>query len=155
MRLRCVEVRTISRSGYKPLVDVYHIWYIARAMNNKILLVFYKTGAGGEPVRDWLRSLPKPHRELIGQDLATAQYGWPVGMPICRPLKQGLFEIRTTLPDKTQSRVFLCQSGDVLVALHSVIKKTQRTDPTDLTIARSRMKEVEQERRRQEKHRGK
>jgi phage-related protein len=123
-------------------------------MTEKICLVFFMTEAGGEPVREWLKGLPKAHRLLIGQDLATAQYGWPVGMPLCRPLRQGLFELRTTLPDNTEARVYICQSGDVLVALHSVIKKTQRADPDDINLARKRLNQIEQERKKQEKRRG-
>lgn len=123
-------------------------------MAEKIPLVFYRTSAGGEPVREWLKSLPDKYRKLIGQDLTTAQFAWPVGMPLCRPLRDGLFEIRTKMPDGTQSRVFICQSDDVLVALHSCIKKTQKADPEDLALARKRLRELEQERLRKGKQRG-
>lgn len=107
----------------------------------KILLRFYRTDAGGEPVLEWLKEQPKSHRKQIGQDLMRAQYRWPVGMPLCRPLGKGLYEIRTSLPNNTISRVFVCQVGDELVALHSVVKKTQQTDPGDLKLARKRMNE--------------
>ena len=49
----------------------------------KIVAAFYRTPAGTEPVRDWLKALQPEDRREIGQDIATAEYGWPVGMPVC------------------------------------------------------------------------
>lgn len=114
----------------------------APAAPTKVALVFAKTAAGGEPVRDWLKDLPKAERHAVGADLSRAQYGWPLGMPICRPLGQGLFEIRTDLEDKT-ARVFICHHKGNLVALHSCIKKTRKTDPDDIAHARKVMKKLE------------
>lgn len=107
----------------------------------KIELVFYRAASGREPVRDWLKSLPDKQRKLIGQDLMRVQFRWPVGMPLVRPLKNGLYEVRTNIPDGV-ARVFIAQSGNVLVALHAVIKKTQKLDPGDLALARKRLKEI-------------
>ena len=74
----------------------------------KIPLVFFRTGAGSEPVREWLKGLPEAERQAIGKDLLRAQWRWPVGMPLCRPLGNGLWEIRTELPTKRTARVLLC-----------------------------------------------
>ncbi len=60
---------------------------------------FYRTDAGREPVLDWLRSLDKDDRHAIGLDLMRVQFGWPVGMPLVRSLKDGLWEVRSTLPE--------------------------------------------------------
>lgn len=79
----------------------------------------------------------------IGMDLLRVQYRWPVGMPLCRALKGGLWEVRTSLPSKTISRVLICFHGGMLVALHGFIKKTQKTPDDDMVIARKRMKEIE------------
>jgi hypothetical protein len=35
----------------------------------KIPLIFYRTGAGTEPVREWLKGLPEAERQAIGKDL--------------------------------------------------------------------------------------
>ena len=61
----------------------------------KIPLIFYRTGAGSEPVREWLKGLPEVERQAIGKDLLRAQWRWPVGMPLCRPLGNGMWEVRT------------------------------------------------------------
>lgn len=66
----------------------------------KVPLIFYSIRPGSEPVREWLKRLPEVERHAIGIDLMRAQWRWPVGMPLCRPLGGGLWEIRTNLPTK-------------------------------------------------------
>ena len=56
----------------------------------RLLVVFYRTAAGHEPLREWLKTLPYEDRKAIGHDLKTAQYGWPLGMPLIRKLESGL-----------------------------------------------------------------
>ena len=73
-----------------------------------IPLIFFRTLSGSEPVREWLKGLPEEERHAIGQDLMRAQWRWPVGMPLCRPMGGGLFEIRTDLATKRTARVLLC-----------------------------------------------
>src|SRR3990172_5475048 len=109
----------------------------------KIPLVFFRTSAGHEPVRDWLKELPEAERRAIGKDLLRAQWRWPVGMPLCRPMGSGLWEIRTDLPTKRTARVLLCLCREHLVALHGFIKKTRTTPDEDLELARKRKKELE------------
>ena len=111
---------------------------------HKIQLIFYRTPAGLEPVREWLKELPEAERQAIGKDLLRAQWRWPVGMPLCRPLGNGLWEIRTDLPTKRTARVLLCLYREHLVALHGFIKKTRTTPEEDLALARKRKKELEQ-----------
>ncbi len=110
----------------------------------KVPLIFYRTASGAEPVRDWLKSLEQIERHAIGNDLLKAQWRWPVGMPLCRPMGGGLWEIRTDLPTKRISRVLLCFYRQHLVALHGFIKKTRTTPSDDLVIARKRQKELEE-----------
>ena len=105
---------------------------------------FYRSETGTEPVREWLTSLPKADRRMIGVDIATVEYGWPVGMPTCRPLGRGLWEVRSSLPSKRISRVLFCVAHAHMVLLHGFIKKSQRTPKSDIEIARARQKEVEQ-----------
>lgn len=110
----------------------------------KIPLIFFRTEAGSEPVREWLKGLAEAERQAIGKDLLRAQWRWPVGMPLCRPLGDGLWEIRTDLATKRRARVLLCFYREHLVALHGLIKKTRTTPAEDLALARKRRKELEQ-----------
>ena len=78
----------------------------------------------------------------MGRDIAKVQFGWPVGLPICRPLGGGLWEVRSTLKSRREARVLFGFYEGMLIALHAFIKKTQKTTPDDLVIARQRLKEV-------------
>ncbi len=108
----------------------------------KILLIFYRLHSGSEPVREWLKGLPQAERHAIGKDLLRAQWRWPAGMPLCRPLGRGLWEVRTDLPTKRTARVLLCLYQEHLVALHGFIKETRTTPEDDLAVARKRQKEL-------------
>ena len=108
----------------------------------KIPLVFFRTRSGIEPVREWLKTLLPEDRETIGNDLMRAQWRWPVGMPLCRPMGDGLFEIRTDLANSRIARVLVGSDEGALIALHGFIKKTQKTPPAELATARKRLKEL-------------
>jgi phage-related protein len=104
---------------------------------------FYRTEAGTEPVRDWLKSLNQEERRLIGINIKTVEYGWPVGMPTCRPMGNSLFEVRTNLPQGLTARVFFCIHDSQMVLLHGFIKKTQKTPKQDLDLAIERKRKLE------------
>jgi len=103
----------------------------------KIQLVFFRNDAGSEPVREWLKGLDQLERRAIGTDLLRAQWRWPVGMPLCRPMGKGLWEVRTNLPGNRTARVLLCFYHDRLVALHGFIEKTRTSPEGDLALAAS------------------
>ncbi|TFF25451.1 type II toxin-antitoxin system RelE/ParE family toxin [Jiella endophytica] len=107
----------------------------------KIPLVFYRTRSGGEVVLEWLRGLNEVDRRAIGLDLMRVQYRWPIGMPLCRAMGNGLWEVRSSLPGGRIARVFFCAHDARIVVLSGFIKKTQKTPDSELTLARQRMKE--------------
>ena len=89
-------------------------------------------------MREWLKSLPAVERRLIGADVKTVEFGWPIGMPVCRSLGKGLYEVRTNLPGNRIARVlFYIDKRSRMVLLHGFIKKTRRTPDEDLELARS------------------
>ena len=99
--------------------------------------IFYRTEAGGEPVRKWLRGLTKEDKRLIGEDIMTVELGWPIGMPLTKPLGDGLHEVRTTLTSGRIARiVFYVDAKQRMVLLHGFIKKTRKTPDDDLELAR-------------------
>jgi phage-related protein len=104
----------------------------------RIEVIFFRTDAGGEPVREWLRSLtPIEDRKQIGVDIKTVEFGWPIGMPVCRPLGDGLCEVRSSLSQNRIARVlFYIDAKGRMVLLHGFIKKTRKTPPADLELAR-------------------
>ncbi|WP_352956372.1 type II toxin-antitoxin system RelE/ParE family toxin [Mesorhizobium sp. M1322] len=107
----------------------------------QIPVVFYRTSAGTEIVREWLQGLDPGDRQAVGLDLMRVQYRWPVGMPLCRPLKDGLWEVRTTLPSPRIARVLFCVHAEAIIVLSGFIKKTQKTPDDEMVLARRRMRE--------------
>ena len=103
---------------------------------------FWSTAAGNEPVRDWLKSLPKADRQIIGDDLRRLQFGWPVGMPLCRPLGRGLLELRSSLSSHRIARILLTLFEGNLVLLHGFIKKDKKLPDDDLDLARKRLSDL-------------
>ncbi len=88
-----------------------------------------------------MQDLNDEDRSIIGQDLMRVQFRWPVGMPLCRPLSEGLWEVRSALTGNRIARVFFCFTEDRIVALHGIIKKSQTTPAADLDLARKRKRE--------------
>ena len=108
-----------------------------------IPLVFWRSATGREPVREWLNELPRQDKRTIGRDIAKVQFGWPVGLPLCRALSGGLWEARSSLPSKREARVFFGFHDGILIALHAIIKKTRKVPAGDLALAIQRLKEVQ------------
>jgi len=111
----------------------------------RVSVIFYKTEAGNEPVRAWLKDeLAREDRLLIGLDIKTAEYAWPLGLPTCRPMKDGSYEVRTHLPSNRVARVFFyVDKFQRMVLLHGIIKKSQKTPVDDLELAQHRMAQHE------------
>lgn len=111
----------------------------------RVPAIFYRTEAGGEPVREWLKGLPKADRKRIGEDIKTAEFGWPVGMPVCRPLRDGIYEVRTRLGQNRIARVlFYIDSKRRMVLLHGFLKKTRETPGLDFNLALSNKRKHQQ-----------
>src|SRR5690242_1176899 len=105
-------------------------------------LAFWRSVAGGEPVREWLKQLPRVDKRTIGRDIAKVQFGWPVGLPLCRSMGGGLWELRSSLPSKTEARVLFGFHDGRLIALHGFIKKSRTAPKSELSLARQRLKEL-------------
>jgi phage-related protein len=90
-------------------------------------------------VREWLKGLPLPEdRKRIGEDIKTVEFGWPIGMPVCKGLGDGVYEVRTRLRQNRIARVlFYVDKRSRMVLLHGFIKKTQKTPAEDLELART------------------
>jgi phage-related protein len=99
---------------------------------------FFKTDAGNEPVRKWLKSLSSEEKKTIGKDIKTVQFGWPIGMPLVRSLGEKLYETRSDVKDGIV-RIFFTVDKDKMVLLHGIIKKGQKIPQKDIKLARKRL----------------
>ena len=109
---------------------------------NPIQVRFFQTATGHQPVREWLRSLPREQRQAIGEVVNDVQLGWPIGMPLVRKLEQSLWEIRVNIPPNEIARVIfsIAETPQAIVLLHGFIKKSQKTPKHELETARNRLK---------------
>jgi len=103
-------------------------------------VVFFKTEAGNEPVREWLKELSKEDCKVIGTDILTVQYAWPVGKPLVDNLGDGLWEVRSRLSNRIARTLFVVVDEEI-VLLHGFIKKQQRTPQDELELAKKRKKQ--------------
>lgn len=110
--------------------------------SKKIAGRFYATANGRRPVREWLLDLPKADRTIIGKDIQKVEFGWPIGMPYCRPLGAGLWEVRSDLSGGRIARMIFCIVGGEMVLLHGFEKKTQKTPRRDIELALKRKREI-------------
>lgn len=110
----------------------------------RVPAAFYRTAQGAEPVRAWLKELALEDRKVIGTDIKTVEFGWPLGMPVCRSIRshKGLWAVRSRLLSGRIARVLFCIEDGRMVLLHGFVKKSRKTPKTDLDIAARRMKEV-------------
>lgn len=102
-------------------------------------VAFFRTETGREPVREWLKSLPRNERRVIGEDIKTVQFGWPLGMPVVRKLDRDLWEVRSRLPTRIARVIFTTGEGRMIL-LHGFMKKSQHTPREDLELAKTRLR---------------
>ena len=117
-----------DRGSRQPILDV----------------AFFRTEAGNEPVREWLQGLAREDRRTVGEDIKTAKFGWPIGMPLIRKLASDLWEVRSRISNVI-SRVMFTVDGQTMVLLHGFQKKSQRTPPADLMTAKRRLAQLRSE----------
>lgn len=107
----------------------------------KTSVVFYRTLAGNEPAREWLKGLSLADKKVIGEDIKAVELSWPVGLPLVRKLDPDLWEVRTSLSGRI-ARVFFTVWKNYMVLLHGFIKKTHKTPPDELELAKKRCNDV-------------
>jgi phage-related protein len=108
----------------------------------RVPAAFYELPSGRQPVREWLKNLSSADRKIIGEDIKFLEFGWPVGMPLCRALGSSIWEVRSQITQGRISRVLFIIKDGRMVLLHAFIKKTQKTPHADRDLALKRKKEI-------------
>lgn len=107
-------------------------------MDRPIPVLFFQLDSGREPVREWLKNLSRDDRKTIGEDIKTLQLGWPIGMPLARKMGNDLWELRSTLSFGIARTFFTIYQNNIIL-LHGFVKKSQKTPPNELAIAKRRL----------------
>ncbi len=105
-----------------------------------IKVIFFKTDTGNEPVREWLKALSKEDCKVIGTDILTVQYAWPIGRPLVDNLGDGIWEVRSRLDNRIARTLFALVDQEI-VLLHGFIKKQQKTPQGELELAKKRKRQ--------------
>jgi phage-related protein len=122
--------------------ESFLIHHLERSNLRPFPCAFYRTAAGNEPVREWLKELPECERKQVGRDIKAVQFGWPLGLPLVDSLGDGLWEVRSRLPSRIARTIFFVQD-ETIILLHAFIKKNRTTPDHELDLARRRKHEVQ------------
>ncbi len=76
---------------------------------------------------------------MIGDEIKTVQFGWPMGMPIVRKLEKDLWEVRVHLAGRIAGILFTVIE-EPMVLLHGFFKKSQKIPANDLKLAKQRLR---------------
>jgi putative component of toxin-antitoxin plasmid stabilization module len=105
--------------------------------SKRIVARFYTTETGMQPVKEWLMSLGKTDRQVVGIDIAKVEFGWPIGMPTCRPMRDGVFEVRSSIKNgRVEARTYFGIDDGVLLLLHGAEGKDGQQAAIKLAIKR-------------------
>lgn len=108
----------------------------------RISVKFFRLASGNEPALEWLKSLDREDRKIIGFDIKTVEEGWPLGMPLVEKLDKNLWEVRSDINDGCIARTFFTIKSQNMVLLHGIKKKTKKIPKKDLDLAKSRRNKV-------------
>ena len=113
----------------------------------RLVVTFFQQDNGNEPVRDWITSLPDDDKRTVGFELQKVEFGWPIGMPLCRQIKghKRLWEVRIRLTGGRIARVFFCTQDQEMILLHGFEKKSQKTPQKEIETAKKRLRRLRDE----------
>jgi len=96
--------------------------------------------------RHTIRSFPVEIRDRLGKALFLLQVGEHLGMPLSRPMPSvaaGVSELRLHAADG-QFRTFYWTANEKgILVFHAFQKKTRQTPPSEIELARKRLKELQ------------
>ena len=95
--------------------------------------------------RDAIRCFPKEIRIRLGRGLFRLQIGDQIGMPNSRPMPgvaAGVSELRVRGEDGAYRAFYYTASARGVLVFHAFVKKSQRTPPLEIELARKRLKEI-------------
>src|SRR6266542_1394017 len=101
--------------------------------------VFFRTETGREPVRQWLKELPRNERKIIGEDIMTVQFRWPLGMPLVDHVGAGIWEVRSKLPTRIARTLFLCMKAKSSCCMDSLRRQGKHQRKTELWLCSAKM----------------
>ena len=103
---------------------------------------FYRTQDGKEPVAEFLDSLDdKMAAKLIGLMEVLEEKGTELRKPYSEHLEDGIFELRCRQGSNITRVLYFFCIGKRIIATNGFVKKTQKTPPKEIKLAKERRKD--------------
>lgn len=99
--------------------------------------IFFKKKDGSCPVEDFLMSIDEKMRiKLAKEILLLEHYGNEVREPYSKYLRDGIYELRAQQGNNISRVLYFFYVGGKIILTHGFIKKTQKTPPREIEIAK-------------------
>ena len=106
---------------------------------------FYVTEAGQEVIAEFLQSLPPKDMAKVFRDIdLLAEYAPNLHEPYTKHIEGPIWELRSKFSSNIYRIFYFIWHGNKLVLLHGFTKKTQKTPPTEIELAKKRLQDYEE-----------
>jgi phage-related protein len=106
---------------------------------------YYETEAGRFPVLEWIEDMPEEDAALaLGYIDQLSELGTDARMPLVKPLRNKLYELRWTASDKHHRIIYFAAPGRKFVMLNGFVKQRRETPPKEMAKALRRMRDHNQ-----------
>lgn len=98
---------------------------------------YYEDDKGNRPVEQFIDNLDlKMKAKVFGRLELLERYGSQLGMPFCRHLDDGIFELRTVQGNNITRILYFFVIGERVILTHGFVKKTQKTPSGEIERAK-------------------
>ena len=119
------------------------------------IVEFYKLPDGTKPVGQFIRSIEddKLRAKVIRSVKRLESFGNELREPDSVHLGDGIFELRTIQGNNIARCLYFFFSGRKIIVTNGFVKKTQKTPPEEIAIAKERRTDYEQSHKKSKRHR--
>ena len=105
---------------------------------------FYRTAAGREVIQEFLDALPKKDLAKALRDIELlAEFAPNLHEPYTKHIDGPIWELRSKFASNIHRIFYFIWRNDKLILLHGFTKKTQKTPPREIQIAKTRLADYE------------
>lgn len=101
-------------------------------------VIFYRTEKGTKPAGQFINSIEdeKLRAKIIRSLKLLEQFGRELGMPDAKHLGNEIYELRTIQSTNIARCLYFFTVGDKAIVTNGIIKKTQKTPPEVIDLAK-------------------
>ena len=109
-------------------------------MSRQYTVEYVELETGKKPFEEFVLSLPIHERakvfETINYFVELKNHHLPIKENLSKHLNDGIFELRTSLPDTIARSLYFYQQGAKIIITHGFIKETQKTPNKEIKKAK-------------------